>query len=114
LEQWEQSGLNLDMVDGQWKVSLDKAKPTQNELNEWVDYSWIHTRAKSVEIYTPDRKVTHPSLEVKLANGSKVHFDKIQESPDLILGRPDEGIMYYFASDEGFVMLNPPINLPSK
>jgi hypothetical protein len=58
--------------------------------------------------------VTHPSLEVKLANGSKVHFDKIQESPDLILGRPDEGIMYYFPSDEGFVMLNPPINLPSK
>jgi hypothetical protein len=114
LEQWEASGLNLDMVDGQWKVSLDKAKPTQNELNEWVDYSWIHTRAKSVEIYTPDRKVTHPSLEVKLANGSKVHFDKIQESPDLILGRPDEGIMYYFPSDEGFVMLNPPINLPSK
>lgn len=114
LEQWEQSRLNLDMVDGQWKVSLDKAKPTQNELNEWVDYSWTHTRAKSVEIYTPDRKVTHPSLEVKLANGSKVHFDKIQESPDLILGRPDEGIMYYFPSDEGFVMLNPPINLPSK
>jgi hypothetical protein len=114
LEQWEDSRLNLDMVNGQWKVSLADAKPTQNELNEWADYSWIHTRAKSVEIYTPDRKVTHPSLEVKLANGSKVHFDKIQESPELILGRADEGLMYFFPSDEGFVMLNPPINLPSK
>ena len=114
LEQWEQSRLNLDMVDGQWKVSLEKAKPTQNELNEWADYSWIHTRAKSVELYTPDRKVTHPSFEIKLADGSKVHFDKIQESPELILARPDEGVMYYFPQDEGFVMLNPPINLPSK
>jgi len=58
--------------------------------------------------------VTHPSFEVKLADGSKVHFDKIQESPELILARPDEGLMYYFPQDEGFVMLNPPINLPSK
>lgn len=114
LEQWEESRLNLDMVDGQWKVSIEKAKPTQNELNEWADLSWIHTRAKSVELYTPDRKVTHPSFEVKLADGSKVHFDKIQESPELILARPDEGLMYSFPQDEGFVMLNPPINLPSK
>jgi len=114
LEQWEASGLNLDLVHGQWKVSIEKAKPTQNEMNEWADYSWIHTRAKSVELYTPDRKVTHPSFEVKLADGSKVHFDKIQESPELILARPDEGLMYYFPQDEGFVMLNPPINLPSK
>lgn len=113
LEQWEESRLNLDLVDGKWKVSIGKAKPTQNELNEWLDYSWIHTLAKSVEFYTPDRKTTHPSFEVKLADGSKVHFDKIQESPDLILGRPDEGLMYYFPQDAGFVMLNPPINLPN-
>lgn len=114
LEQWEQSRLNVDLVDGQWKVSIKEAKPTQNEMNEWADFSWIHTRAKSVEMYTPDRKMTYPSLEVKLADGSKVHFDKIQESPELILARPDEGLMYYFPQDEGFVMLNPPINLPSK
>ena len=114
LEQWEEARLNLDLVDGKWKVSLAQAKPTQNELNEWADYSWIHTRAKSVEFYTPDRKAVHPSFEIKLADGRKVHFDKIQESPELILARPDEGLMYFFPQDEGFVMLNPPINLPSK
>lgn len=113
LEQWEESRLNLDLVDGNWKVSIEKAKPTQNELNEWLDYSWTHTLAKSVEFYTPDRKKTYPSFEVKMKDGSKVHFDKIQESPELILARPDEGIMYYFPQDEGFVMLNPPINLPN-
>ncbi len=113
LEQWEASRLNVDLVDGQWKVSIKEAKPLQNEMNEWVDYSWIHTLAKSVELYTPDRKTVYPSFEIKLADGSKVHFDKIQESPDLLLGRPDEGIMYTFPSDSGFVMLNPPINVPS-
>lgn len=114
LEQWEESRLNLDLIDGNWKVSIEKAKPTQNELNEWMDFSWKQTHAKSVEFYTPDRKMTYPSFEVKLADGSKVHFDKIQESPELILGRPDEGLMYFFPPDEGFTMLNPPINLPSK
>lgn len=114
LEQWEESRLNVDLVDGQWKVSIKEAKPLQNEMNEWVDYSWVHTMAKSVELYTPDRKTIYPSFEVKLTDGTKVHFDKIQESPDLLLGRPDEGIMYTFPSDSGFVILNPPINLPNK
>jgi hypothetical protein len=113
LEQWEATGLSLDMVDGKWKVSLANAKPTQNELNEWADYSWIHTRAKSVDFYTPDRKITYPSFQIKMADGSKVHFDKIQESPELIIARPDEGLVYHFPQDEGFVMLNPPINRPN-
>jgi len=113
LEQWEESRLNVDIVDGQWKVSIAKAKPQQNELNEWLDYNWVHNLAKSVEMYTPDRKKTYPSFEIKMADGSKVHFDKIQESPELILARPDEGVMYYFPQDVGFVMLNPPINLPN-
>lgn len=114
LEQWESTRLNVDLVNGQWKASIPTAKPQQNELNEWLDYSWVHTLAKSVEFYTPDHKTVYPSLEVKMADGTKVHFDKIQESPEFILGRPDEGITYHFAADVGFTMLNPPINLPSK
>lgn len=113
LEQWEASRLNVDLVNGQWKVSIAKAKPQQNELNEWLDFSWVHTLAKEVEFYTPDHKTTYPSFEVKLADGKKVHFDKIQESPELLLARPDEGLIYHFAPDVGFNMLNPPINLPN-
>ena len=114
LEQWEDTRLNVDLVDGKWKVSIAAAKPQQNEMNEWSDFSWVHNPAKSVEMYTPDRKKTYPYVEVKLADGSKVHFDKIQESPDLLLARPDEGLIYNFPSDAGFTMLNPPINVPSK
>jgi hypothetical protein len=114
LEQWQDSKLHIELVDGKWNVSITTAKPQQNEMNEWMDFSWIHNTAKSVEIYTPDHKINYPSFEIKLADGSKVHFDKIQESPDLLLARPDEGIIYNFPSDAGFTMLNPPINIPSK
>lgn len=114
LEQWSDTSLNVDLADGKWKVSIAAAKPEQNEMNEWLDFSWVHNPAKSVEMYTPDRKITYPYVTIKLADGSKVHFDKIQESPDLLLARPDEGLIYNFPADSGFTMLNPPINIPSK
>lgn len=111
LEQWEEIGLNVDLEAGNWKVNTPKAKPTQNELNEWLEFSWKQNPAKSVELYIPDRKTVYPSLEVKLKDGKKIQFDKIQESPELLLARPDEGILYHFSNDTGFTMLNPPINL---
>jgi hypothetical protein len=111
LEQWEEVRLVVDIVDGKWKVNVPKAKPTQNEMNEWLDFSWKQAQAKQVELYTPNRKMTYPSFEVKLKDGKKVHFDKIQEAPDLLLGRPDEGVLYHFSNDVGFNMLNPPLNI---
>ena len=111
LEQWQDVHLNLDLVDGQWKTNVAKAKPTQNELNEWLDFSWVQAQAKSVELYTPDRKAAYVWFDVKLKDGKKVHFDRIQESPEFILGRPDEGLQYHFANDAGFTMLNPPLNM---
>ena len=111
LEQWEDIALQIDIVDGNWKTNATKAKITQNELNEWLDYSWKQTQAKQVELYKPDRKIIYPSFKIKLKDGTKVHFDKIQESPDLLLGRPDEGLMYHFSNDAGFNMLNPPLNI---
>ena len=111
LEQWEEVRLNVDLVDGKWKASPEKAKPTQNEMNEWFDSYWRNMSVQRVEPYTPDRKTTYPSFEVKLSDGRKVHLDKIQESPELLLGRPDEGMMYHVPPDIGFTLLNPPINL---
>ncbi len=111
LEQWQASGLNLDVANGQWKTNDAKAKPTQNELNEWLDFSWMQAQAKSVAIYTPDRKTPYVSFDIKMKDGSKVRFDKIQESPELILGRQDEGLQYHFSNDVGFTMLNPPLNI---
>jgi hypothetical protein len=111
LEQWEDIRLHVDLVDGQWKTSAAKAKPKQNEMNEWLDAAWTHSSSSAVAPYTPDRNATYPSFEVKMKDGSKIHFDKLQESPELLLARPDEKLIYHFNSDVGFSMLNPPINL---
>jgi hypothetical protein len=114
LEQWEDTRLNVDLIDGTWKASAEKAKPVQDEMNEWLDTTWIHTAAKSVEPYIPNRNETYPSFQVKLADGTKVHFDKMQESPEMLLGRPDEGLIYHFAPDAGFAMTNPPVHIPKE
>lgn len=111
LEQWEASQLNINIDNGQWKTNIDNAKPTQNDMNEWFEFSWMQNPAKSVEVYTPNRQKTYPSLELKLSNGQRIHLDKMMESPELLLARPDEGLIYHFASDVGFTMLNPPINM---
>lgn len=112
LEQWEENALKVQLAtDGKWSVSDAKAKPTQNDMNEWMDFSWRQAQATSVEVYTPDRKQSYPSFEVLLRDGKKVHFDKIQESPEYLLARPDEGIIYHFPNDVGFTMVNPPVNI---
>lgn len=112
LEQWEANALKVQLsTDGKWSVNDPKAKPTQNELNEWMDFSWVQAQAVSVEFYTPDRRQTYPSFEVLLRDGKKIHFDKLQESPEYQLARPDEGIIYHFSNDTGFTMVNPPVNL---
>lgn len=112
LEQWQElGGLDMRLQDGKWKVSLSQAKPTQNELNEWLDNAWVHAVASSVELYKPDSKVTYPGFDVVLKDGKKVHFDKIQEAPEILLARPDEGLVFHFSNDVGFGMLNPPLNI---
>lgn len=111
LEQWEETGLNVDVDKGQWKTNIAKAKPTQNDMNEWLEFSWKQNPAKSVETYKPNRQQTYPSFKVKLADGKTIHIDKLMESPELLLARPDEGLIYHFTNDVGFTMLNPPLNL---
>lgn len=111
LEQWEAKSLNVDLVEGKWVASVASAKTDQNQMNEWFDSYWTHMSVQSVEPYTPDRRAKLPYFEVKLKDGSKVHFDKLQETPELLLGRPDEGMLYHITQDIGFTLLNPPAGI---
>lgn len=108
LEQWEKAALNVDLEQARWKTSTQEATPKQEEMADWFQSYWSNPFATSVEKYTPDPKEAYPYFIIKLQDGTKIHVDKIQESPEMILGRPDEGIMYHFAPDFGFSMLNPP------
>lgn len=114
LEQWEATGLRLDRENGKWIVSVPQAKPVQDEINDWYDTFWKALQATSVEPYQPDRKAIYPSFEIKLKNGKSIHFDKLQESPELLLARPDEGLIYHFPQDMGFSLLNPPAGFRPK
>jgi uncharacterized protein DUF4340 len=111
LEQWESSGLKVNLDNGKWEASIADAKVVQNDLNEWLEFSWKQNPAKSVELYTPDRTKTYPSFKVILEDGGSIQFDKLMESPDLVIARPDEGLIYRYPNDVGFTMLNPPLNI---
>lgn len=114
LEQWQASHLHVNLDQGKWITNIDNAKPVQNDMNEWLAYSWQQNPASSVEIYTPDPHAVYPSFEVKLKDGKKIHFDKISEAPELLLARPDEGLIFHYSNDVGFTMLNPPLNIQKK
>lgn len=109
LEQWEENRLKLNFQEGKWALNLKGAKPDPVGLGEWFTYSWVQTAAEKVELYTPKQYESHPYVIFKMADGSKVRFDKLQESPKLILAKPDEGLLFYFPADAGFSMLNPPV-----
>jgi hypothetical protein len=112
LEQWEATGLRLEHNNGQWKVSIPDAKPVRSELDEWFGDGWKTLSATSVEPYKPDHKTDYPSFEIILKDGKRIRVEKHLESPEMILARPDEGMLYHFPADLGFSLLNPPVGAP--
>ena len=114
LEQWVPTGLKLDTTPDGWSVSIPEAKPVKQELDSWFADEWRPLTATSVEPYQPNARDHHPSFIVKLKNGKTIRFDKLLESPELQLARPDEGMIYHFPQDTGFVILNPPIGYRPK
>lgn len=114
LEQWQGTKLNVDLLEGTWKVSLPKAQPNQAQMQEWFDSFWRNIAAPRVEPDKIDKRMNHPYFDVKLQDGSKVRFFKVQEAPELLIYREDEGMLFHLPSDLGFTLLNPPVNLPDE
>lgn len=110
LEQWEKSGLRVEHDGQQWRVTKPAGKPADSAaIDGWFRDSWGNFSALSVEPYKTEARASYPSFEVMLRDGRTVHFDKVQESPQLLLYRADEGMLYHVAPDIGFVLLNPPV-----
>lgn len=112
LEQWEATGLRLERKGSEWKVSIPGAKPVRAELDEWFGDGWKTLSANSVEPYRVDSKTVYPYFEIILKNGKRIRVDKQLESPEMLLARPDEGMLYHFPPDLGFSLLNPPVGAP--
>ena len=77
------------------------------DANEWYEMTWQNIPAKSVKPYKMDERLGYKSFDIILNNNQKLTFYRIQESPELLLFRKDEGLLYHFAGDLGFTMLNP-------
>ncbi len=107
LEQWQDSRLKLNYINSIWSVEGKNLSVIQFDANEWYEMTWKNIPAKSVEPYKIDQRVGYKSFDILLNNKKKLTFYRIQESPELLLFREDEGLLYHFPSDLGFTMLNP-------
>jgi hypothetical protein len=106
LEQWQDSRLKLNYSNNVWSVEGKSLSIVQFDVNEWYEMTWKNIPAKSVEPYKMDQRVGYKSFDI-LLNNKKLTFYRVQESPELLLFRKDEGLLYHFPSDLGFTMLNP-------
>ena len=108
LEQWQDSNLRLNYTDNNiWSVKSKNLSIIQADVNEWFEMTWKNIPAKSVEPYKMNERLGYKSFDIVLNNNQKLTFYRIQESPELLLFRKDEGLLYHFPSDLGFTMLNP-------
>ncbi len=107
LEQWQDSRLKLNYTNNIWSVKGKNLSIIQADANEWYEMTWQNIPAKSVKPYKMDERLGYKSFDIILNNNQKLTFYRIQESPELLLFRKDEGLLYHFAGDLGFTMLNP-------
>lgn len=109
LEQWQENFLQLVNNDDQWSAEGKKINFDSSSLMEWFLETWNSTMAKSVEPYKFDARIGYKSFDIFLEDNKKITFYRIQESPEMLLYRNDEGLLYHFPQDIGFTMLNPTI-----
>ena len=107
LEQWQGAGLKLSLEGGKWKALGLDILVSGADMDEWFNLTWNAIAAKSVEFYKLDPRAGHKSFDVVLHGNKKITFYRIQESPELLLLRKDENLLYHFPGDLGFTMLNP-------
>jgi len=107
LEQWQDSRLKLNNINNAWNVEGKNLLITQSDVNEWYEMTWKNIPAKSVRPYKMDERIGYKSFDIVLKDNKKLTFYRIEESPELLLFRKDEGLLYHFPSDLGFTMLNP-------
>ena len=113
LEQWQSKRLKVTRNNNEWTAS-EGNQFKQNEMAEWFDMTWVKNPARSVEKSSIDLRVSYKSFDLHTTDGKKVTFLRVQESPETKLYRKDEGLLYHFGSDIGFMMMNPPIEQSKK
>ena len=108
LEQWQENYLRIEIDDsGNFTADGKKIDYKSEQLAEWHSDNWLKALATRVEPYKFDARIGYKSFDLYLDDKAKITFYRIQESPELLLYRKDEGLLYSFPQDRGFSMLNP-------
>ena len=108
LEQWQENYLRIEIDDsGNFTADGKKINYKSEQLTEWFSDNWLNALATRVEPYKFDARIGYKSFDLYLDDKAKITFYRIQESPELLLYRKDEGLLYSFPQDRGFSMLNP-------
>ncbi len=108
LEQWQENYLRIEIDDsGNFTADGKKIDYKSEQLAEWFADNWLKALAIRVEPYKFDARIGYKSFDLYLDDKAKITFYRIQESPELLLYRKDEGLLYSFPQDRGFSMLNP-------
>lgn len=110
LEQWQAVALKLAVKKNTWSASDGDLIITQEDMRDWFELTWDGIPSKSLEFYKLDPRIGHKSFDILLKGNKKVTFYRIQESPELLLLRKDENLLYHFPGDLGFTMLNPNVS----
>jgi len=108
---FELENLKLIQQDGNWRITPQKPGVilTQNEFNHWVQ-SWQQAYATGIMLSAnaPDQTVAgKQSIKITLRDGNTVQLLILQQQPELILLRVDEGIRYRFPGESGKRLLDP-------
>ena len=79
-----------------WRIEPPlRETPSQDDLNRWID-DWRQASALRVEPYAGDGAID--TMRVAFRSGKVLALDVIQKQPELILGRADQKLRYYFAA----------------
>ena len=102
--------MKLAFTKNSWSASAGDLIITQDDMRDWFELTWDAIPSKSLEFYKLDPRIGYKSFDVLLKGDKKVTFYRIQESPELLLLRKDENLLYHFPGDLGFTMLNPNVS----
>ena len=96
---------SMTLDEGRWRLEPDANETTGDERNAWVDAWRSATAIRVTRAPTPSASST---IAVMLKDGTRLALGIVQREPELVLSRPDEGIEYFFLSEIGKRLLEPP------
>ena len=99
----------LEYQTSKWVATPSAGELSQDDFNHWVA-QWREGSGLRTEFIASSAKIPKPigNVLITLKSGGKVPLDIVQREPELIVRRPDLGLLFVFTGGIGKQMLAPP------